>query len=373
MDRAGLRTWIEVDTRALRKNYRIFRAKLQKNTKLMAVVKSNAYGHSLIDFSRTTQRFGAHWFGVDSIVEARALRREGIKKPILVLGSTLPEWYLEAAQNNISVTISSFESLEKALRQGTTRKPLKVHIKVDTGMHRQGFMPADIERVLPYFQDKQNCILFEGLYTHFAAAKNPAFPQDTKKQIEEFEFASRAVADAGFKPIRHAAATSGTLLFPESHFDMVRIGIGMYGYWPSRETRAFCERRIELKPALTWKTIIGEIKDLPAGSAVGYDFAETLAKQSRVAILPVGYWHGYPRALSCIGYVVIRGKRAKVIGRVSMDMIVVDISRIKNPRIRDEVTLLGAGITADELADLSGTINYEIITRINPLIKRIYN
>jgi alanine racemase len=373
MDRAGLRTWVEIDTRMLRKNYRIFRGIISKTTKLMAVVKSNAYGYSLVDFSRTLQRFGANWFGVDSIVEARALRREGIKKPILVLGSTLPEWYVEAAQNNISVTISNFDSLQKAQRQGTARKPLKVHIKIDTGMHRQGFMPADIERVLAYFQDKQNCLFFEGLYTHFAAAKNPAFPHVTKKQIEEFESVSRAVADAGFKPIRHAAATSGMLLFPESHFDMVRIGIGMYGYWPSPEVQAFCERRIELKPALTWKTVIGEIKELPAGSTVGYDLTETLARQSCVAIVPVGYWHGYPRALSSVGHVVIHGKRAKIIGRISMDMIVIDISRIKNPRIRDEVILIGPGISADELAGLSGTINYEIITRINPLIKRIYN
>ena len=339
----------------------------------MAVVKSNAYGYSLVDFSRAMQRFGANWFGVDSIVEARALRREGIKKPILVLGSTLPEWYVEAAQNNISVTISNFDSLQKAQKQGTLRKPLKVHIKIDTGMHRQGFMPADIERILSYFQDKQNCLLFEGLYTHFAAAKNPAFPQFTKKQIEKFESAAHVVESAGFKPIRHAAATSGTLLFPESHFDMVRIGIGIYGYWPSPEVQAFCERRIELKPALVWKTVIGEIKEFPAGSAVGYDLTETLARQSRVAILPVGYWHGYPRALSSIGHVVIRGKRAKIIGRISMDMIVVDISRIKNPHISDEVMRIGPGVSVDELADLSNTINYEIITRINPLIKRIYN
>lgn len=372
MSRAGLRTWIEVDTKALRKNYRVFRGVISKSTKLMAVVKSNAYGHSLIDFSQLLQRFGVNWFGVDSIVEARSLRREGIKKPILVLGSTLPEWYIEAAQNNISVTVSNFESLERAIKQGTRRKPLKVHIKIDTGMHRQGFMPADIERILTYFQDKQNCILFEGLYTHFAAAKNPAFPHGTKKQIEEFEFASQKAIEGGFKPIRHAAATSGTLLFSESHFDMVRIGIGMYGLWPSREVQAFCERRFELKPALTWKTVIGEIKDLPAGSAVGYDLTETLGKPSRVAILPVGYWHGYPRALSSIGHVIIHRKRAKVIGRVSMDMIVVDVSRIKNPRIRDEAILLGSGITADELADLSDTINYEIITRLNPLIKRVY-
>ncbi|MEK7576059.1 MAG: alanine racemase [Patescibacteria group bacterium] len=372
MDRAGLRTWIEVDTRLLRKNYRIFRTLIPKKTRLMAVVKSNAYGHSLIDFSRSLDRFGAQWFGVDSIVEARSLRREGIRKPILVLGSTLPEWYVEAAQNNISVTISNFESLERALKQGTVRKPLKAHIKIDTGMHRQGFMPNEIERVLGYFKEKQNFLILEGMYTHFAAAKNPAFPRDTQKQIDEFTRVASLVAEAGFKPLRHAAATSGTILFSSAHFDMVRIGIGMFGLWPSREVRAFAERRLGLVPALTWKTVISELKDLPAGSAVGYDLSETLHKPSRVAILPVGYWHGYPRVLSSIGYVIIRGKRAKVIGRVSMDMLVVDVSRIKKVRIRDEAVLLGPGMSADELADLTGTSNYEIVTRLNPLIKRIY-
>ncbi len=372
MDRAGLRTWIEVDARALRKNYRIFRGLIPKKTRLMAVVKSNAYGHSIVDFSKTLNKFGAGWFGVDSIVEARTLRREGIKKPILVLGSTLPEWYVEAAQNNISVTLSNFESLDKAIKQGTVRKPLKAHIKIDTGMHRQGFMPNDIERVLEYFKEKKNCLLFEGVYTHFAAAKNPAFPRDTQTQIDIFTTIADRVAKAGFKPLRHAAATAGTILFSSSHFDMVRIGIGLYGLWPSREVRAFAERNFRLVPALTWKTVITEIKDLPAGSSVGYDLSETLHKPSRVAVLPVGYWHGYPRVLSSIGYVIIRGKRAKIIGRVSMDMLVVDVSRIKNIRIRDEVVLLDAGISADEFADLASTSNYEIVTRINPLIKRIY-
>lgn len=372
MDRAGLRTWIEVDTRALRKNYRTFRTLIPKGTKLMAVVKSNAYGHSLIDFTKTFDRFGSNWFGVDSIVEARALRREGVKKPILVLGSTLPECFVEAAGSNVSVTISNFDHLQKALKQGTRRKPLKVHIKIDTGMHRQGFMPEDIQKILPFFTEKNNALLLEGIYTHFAAAKNPAFPEATRKQIAKFEQVCNAVHGAGFKPMRHAAATASTLLFPETFFDMVRIGIGMYGHWPSPETKAFCEKRTPLIPALTWKTAVCEIKELPAGSRIGYDFTEILPRLTKIAILPIGYWHGYPRSLSSIGYVLVRGKRARVLGRISMDMTIIDISRIKNVRMREEVTLLGGGVSPQEIAELAGTSDYEIITRINPLIKRIY-
>lgn len=372
MNHSNLRTWIEVDTWALRHNYNTFRKLISKKTFLMVVVKSNAYGHSLIDFSKTVERFGARWFGVDSIVEARTLRREGIGKPLLILGYTLPECYREAAEIKASVTISNFDALKTAIQKISPAQSLRVHIKVDTGMTRQGFFVKDTPRVLKILKQNHKKIIFEGLYTHFAAAKNPAFPDDTNDQIRRFNKAIQLVKKAGFKPIVHASATSGAIIFPKAHYDMVRVGIGVYGYWPSPEVRAAFGDTITLEPALVWKTIIGEIKNVPRGSRVGYDFTETLHKPSRLAILPVGYWHGYPRALSSIGHVVIRGKRAKVLGRISMDMIIIDISHIKNARVGDEVILLGGAMPAEEVANLAGTINYEIITQLNPLIKRIY-
>lgn len=372
MNHTGLRTWIEVDTRALRHNYGVFRKLLNAKTKLMAVVKSNAYGHWLVEFSRMLERCGADWFGVDSIVEARTLRKEAIGKSLLILGHTVPECYQEAARINASVTISNFDALKNATRKISAKKSLKVHIKTDTGMTRQGFLIKDMPRVLKILKQNQKKIIFEGLYTHFAAAKNPAFPSDTNAQIRQFDSVIKLTRKSGFNPLVHASATSGTIVFPKAHYGMVRVGIGMYGYWPSPEVQAAFEDTIVLKPALMWKTAIGEIKNVPKGSRVGYDFTETLQKPSRVAILPVGYWHGYPRALSSIGHVAIRGKRAKVLGRISMDMIIIDISHIKSVRTGDEVLLLGGAIPAEEVANLAGTINYEIITRLNPLIKRIY-
>jgi len=372
MHKKGLRTWIEVSKNALRKNYKLIRNLIDKKCLLMAVVKSNAYGHGLIDFSRLAEKFGVDWFGVDSIVEALSLRENGIKKPILVLGYTLPEKFNDAVKNKISLTISTFDGLKKL-----KKNPLKFHLKIDTGMHRQGFLLSDILKIVKFLKTSgippKN---LEGIYTHFAAAKNAAFPKDTLEQIEKFKKATGIIEKAGFHPIKHAAATSSTILFPQAHFDLVRIGIGLYGLWPSKEVWSTFKNSIEFQPALSWKTIIGEIKNLPKGSRIGYDFTDTLQKSSKVAVCPVGYWHGYPCALSGIGKVLIRGRKVKILGRISMDMIIVDVSLIPNVKVGDEVTLIGRDgrekISAEEIASLAQTINYEIVTRLNPLIKKIY-
>ncbi len=364
----GLRTWIEIDRKAIRHNYKIFRSLIKKDCKLMAVVKSNAYGHSLSDFSREMEKLGADWLGVDSIVEAEALRKEKIKTPILVLGHTLPKKISAAAKNNVSLTISNFEKLRALLK---IDKPIKIHLKIDTGMHRQGFFVPELKKVVQILRENKN-IKTEGMYTHFSSAKNPAFPHETLKQISQFKEAIKILETAGFNPIKHAAATSGAINFPQSHFDMIRVGIGLYGMWPSKETREAFKDKIKLKPVLSWKTVVCEIKNLSKGGRIGYDLTETVNKNSKIAILPIGYWHGYPRALSSIGRVLIREKEAKILGRISMDMIVVNITEIKNARIGDEAILVGEKITADNLACLTDTINYEITTRINPLIKRVY-
>ena len=370
---SGLRTWIEIRKSDLRNNYLTFRRFLKSKTKLMAVAKSNAYGHGLIDYTHHMEYLGVDWFGVDSIVEARALRENGIKKPILVLGYTLPEKNTEAFSNNISLTISSFEALQE-LSKLFPAAP-KIHLKIDTGMHRQGFFIKELPRALEFIEQKMDLKMVEGVYTHFASAKDPKQPQDTLKQIEQFEKAIKILASKNVRVIKHAAATSGTINFPQSHYDMVRIGIGLYGLWPSRETFQSFHNKISLKPTLSWKTIISEIKNLPKGSKIGYDFTETLTRDSKIAVCPIGYWHGFPRALSSKGFVVIKNKICKVLGRVSMDMITVDVTEVKEIKIGDIVTILGdqgQAPTAEILAELCGTTNYEIITRLNPLIKRLY-
>jgi alanine racemase len=371
MNKKGLKTWIEIDTSSLTNNYKIFRRLIGKKCKLMAVAKSNAYGHSLTDFARNMQKTGVDWIAVDSVIEANALRNSRISKPILVLGHTVKVRYKEAAEKNISVTISTFEGLNDIERLKFTKK-LKIHIKVDTGMHRQGFYVEQLPSVCEILSKLDESIIFEGIYTHFAAAKNPAFPHPTHEQIRKYLEAIEVIEGFGFSPLKHAAATSGTIVFPGSHFDMVRIGIGLYGLWPSLEVKHAYGDRILLKPALSWKAVISEIKRMPAGSRVGYNFTELLEEDTLAAIVPVGYWHGYPRQLSSIGRLLVGDSKAKILGLISMDMIVIDITGIKNVHVGDEITMIGHGMHIDELANLAETINYEVVTRINPLVKRFY-
>lgn len=367
-----LRTWIEIDTKALTHNYRFFRSWLKPQTKLLAVTKSNAYGHSLVDYAKLMSQLGADYLGVDSIVEALTLRQAKIKKPTLVFGYTLPAFYSQAAKQKIILSLSSLEQLghlEKFAR--TTKTPLVIHLKIDTGMHRQGLSLADLPDALGRLAKIKSKIKVAGIYSHLATPAEPKFKSATQKQIANFQAAIELAEATGFTNlIRHLSATGGTLYWPEAHFDLVRIGIGLYGYLPGDNLKT--KRPINLKPALTWKTIISEIKSVPKGENVGYSFTAKLKRDSHLAILPIGYWHGYPRLLSNQSEVLINGQRAKLIGRVSMDMLIVDVTDIKNCRVGDEVILLGPKLSPLELAQKTGTTHYEILTRINPLIKKFY-
>lgn len=373
--RKGLRTWIEIDKSAIAHNMKQFKALVDKKTKILAVVKSNAYGHGLVDFSFEVVKAGADWLGVDSIVEALALRKQGIQTPIVVLGYTLPERIDEAVNQHISLTLSSFEQIPHFVKKGS-KTPLAFHIKVDTGMHRQGFLLSEQKKLFSLLKKYRNVIKVEGLFTHFASAKNPAFPHYTKSQIAEFDLWRNAFSAAGYTPIVHASATAGAFLFPEAHFDMVRVGIGLYGLWPAHEVEVVYGKRFPLRPVLSWRTLVSEVKSVPKGARIGYDGTEMLARNSRIAVCPVGYWHGYPRALSSVGTVLVKGKRARVIGRVSMDMITIDVTDIPGVVSGDEVTLIGrqgkeeVG-AKEESAAMDGSY-YELVTRINPSVRRLY-
>ncbi len=376
----GLRTWIEVDSAAVRKNYETFRSLVSPACKIMAVVKSNAYGHSLIDFSKTVSELGADWLGVDSVVEGLALRREGITTPILILGLTLPDMLSQAAEHDLSITVSHFayfDWVKKISRTVLDTKKLKVHVKVDTGMHRQGFVAAQKDELMRALHAAGDALEVQGLYTHFAAAKDPATLDYTESQIEGFAAWKKVFKAEGFSPLVHASATAGAILFPDSQYDMVRLGAGLFGLWPSSKVRDSFEKKLSLTPALSWKTILGEIKHLPKKACIGYDCTEELSRDSVIAICPVGYWHGFPRSLSGTGVVLVGGVRCKVLGRVSMDMMIIDITDVPSPMLLDEVVIIGKSegeeITSYEFADrLPGASHYEAVTRINPLIKRIY-
>lgn len=368
-----LKTWVEIDRKSISHNFKILKSQLKPGVKFFSVVKSNAYGHGLIDFSKIVDDLGIDGFCVDSVIEGAKLREEYIKKPVLVLGPTLSSLFYKALDNNITITVSNWESL-RSLKQ-SKYKP-NFHLKIDTGMRRQGFYIEDIPKVIQFIKQSRLESYLRGVYTHFASAKDINYPTFTDLQFQKFNKTLNLLAKAGFKKIlRHASATGGVLINKKYNLDAVRIGIGLYGFWPSKELGVQKESiKLALKPVLSWRALISEIKLLKAGDYIGYDLVERVYKDEKVAVVPIGYWHGFPRLLSGIGSVLVNGRRARVLGRVSMDLISIDVTDIKC-KVGDIATIVGArnkeSISAYEIAGKVGTSHYEIVTRINPLIERI--
>lgn len=366
------KTWIEIDRSAIKNNYDAFRALLKPETKLMAVVKSNAYGHGMVSFAKEIESLGADFLAVDDAREAFTLVEEGIKKPILILNYIEEDLLKDVVSKGIHFTVSNFNMLDRAIALKDFGP--KIHIKVDTGLGRQGFLSKDREKLLNIILE--NNLKVDGLYTHYSIAESPERIDYTKKQTEEFKIWVKAFEEAGLRPLKHAAAASGAILGEEYHFDMVRIGIGLYGHWGSRELKEWAGDRVTLRQIMTWKTIVSEIKDVPKGSFIGYDLRKCLEEDSKMAIIPVGYWHGLTGIMTNEGEVLIKGKRAKIHGRVAMDMTILNVSHIPDVQIGDEVVLLGFQgddcISTDEVKYRFDMINYEFVTRINPQIPRIY-
>lgn len=378
IEKQKMRTWVELDRSAIAHNYNLFKkivAKKGTKTIIMPVVKSNAYGHGLVLFSKELVKLGAEFLGVDSFEEALELRANSIKTRTLVFGYTAPAYFKEASEKNVSITISSMNSLLE-IQKIKFNKKLKIHIKVDTGLGRQGFPYEELGEVLKILSGLKNKVEVEGLYTHLAVGEALSGKDYTMMQAGKLDTWYNAFIDGGYKPLRHICATSSTMFFPELHYDMVRIGIGMYGLWPSRETKQAMSKKYKLTPVLSWKTIITEIKKINKGAKIGYDLTEELRRDSNLGIIPIGYWHGYPRALSSKGIFNVLGNKVKLVGRVSMDMCVLDLTDTKSAKIGDEVAIIGGDhghyAEADQMAQDSDTINYEITTRINPIIKRFY-
>jgi len=366
------KTWVEISQKAIAHNINQIRPILKPKTKLWSVVKSNAYGHGLTSFSQIADKLGVDGFCVDSVPEGLKLRKNSLKKPVLVLGPTIiPNLYNEAGINNLTVTVSNFESL---ISLSKVKNRPKFHVKIDSGMHRQGFYINEVPLLIKKIKAFKLSKLLTGAYTHFASAKDLNYPTYTDLQLEKFKKAVSIFERAGFTNlIKHAAATGGTFIKPEYHLDAVRIGIGLYGLWPSKELM-MQRKDLKLKPVLSWHSLISEVKNLKKGDFVGYDLIERVNRPTKMAILPIGYWHGFPRSLSGIGEVLVNGKKAKVLGRVSMDLVVINADNTAC-KVGDKATIIGRQkheeLSAFDVAQKTGTIHYELITRINPLIERI--
>lgn len=364
-------TWVEISKSALTHNIKTFRKIVGKGVLLAPTVKANAYGHGLVECSKAFLDAGAEYLCVNALYEAEALRNAGIKSPILIIGYTALSELENAAKLKLDMTVYNEETLQALGEMG---KYVKVHLKIETGNHRQGVKLADLPKLIPLFRKYKN-VKLTGVSTHFADIEDNLNQKYALHQLELFKKAIAMLEDEGFSPeYRHCANTAATLILPEAHFNFVRIGIGAYGLWPSEKTLKAAENadmKIELKPALSWKTVVVQVKNVEVGNLIGYGSTYEVKKKGKIAVLPVGYYDGFVRSLSNKGAVMIKGKPAPVVGRVCMNMIMVDVSHIPNVKLEDEVILIGEGMTAEHMAELSDTINYEVTTRINERIPRI--
>lgn len=372
-------TWVEISKSALQNNINQFREIIADDTILCNCIKANAYGHGLVETAKIFLEAGVDWLSVNALFEARALRKANITCPVYILGYVPLKGLQEAIELDCRLVVYNYETV-KEIAEITEHcgKTARIHVKVETGSNRQGVTHDEIINFVKYINNFEN-IDIEGLATHFANIEDTTDHSYAEFQLQRFEKAVEDIETLGITiPIKHCANSAATILFPKTHFQMVRVGISSYGMWPSNETYVsyIKERKnnFNLLPAFTWKTRIAQIKTVPSGEYIGYGCSYKTSHQTRLAIIPVGYYDGYDRSITS-GHVLIHGKRASIRGRVCMNIIMVEVTDIPEAKIEDEVVLIGRSndefISAEQFAQWAGTINYEVTTRVNERIPRI--
>lgn len=368
-----LRVCAEINLDAAAYNLKNMKNNLEKETRIIAVVKTDGYGHGAVPIARMAEELDYIWgFAVATIEEAVMLRREGVQKPILVLGFVFPDGYEDAVRYDIRLAVFKLSMArqlsEEAVRQGKTAY---LHIKVDTGMGRIGFPDdgdsADAVKEISLLPQVQ----IEGLFTHFARADEKD-KEAARQQLSRYLDFSRMLEERGIEiPMRHCSNTAGIFDLKEANLDAVRAGISIYGLYPSDEVNKFA---VAITPVMSLKSHVAFIKDVEPGTAISYGGTFVAEHRMRIATIPVGYGDGYPRSLSNKGYVLIRGRRAPITGRVCMDQFMVDVTDIPDAREGDMVTLIGSEggqeITMEFLGELSGRFNYELACDIGKRVPR---
>ena len=367
------RTWVEIDTNALKHNFEIIKSH-SNNSKIMAVVKANAYGHSVKIVAPLLDKWGADCFAVSNIEEAEQLREIGIKKPVLIFGYT-PEICAEKlAELDITQAVYSREygeHLSKCAKEKNVN--IKIHIKLDTGMGRIGFDCRSDE--LKGIEDairaaKFDNFIFDGVFTHFAVSdsQNLSDIEFTDIQFDRFMKGIEKFKEAGLNPnCCHCSNSAAFCLAPDKHIDMSRPGIILYGLTPSDKLNL----PQNLMPVMTLKTVVSMVKNVEKGEPISYGRTYFTDKKQVIATLAVGYADGYNRLLSNKGYVIIKGKKAPIVGKVCMDQMTVDITGIENVSVGDEVILFGKELPVEEISALCDTINYETVCAVSSRVKRI--
>ncbi len=370
-------TWVELDSKAPERNLKELKRGAAPGVQFCATIKANAYGHGVRQMAGLLG--SADWFGVNSLDEALELRGFGIAKPIVVLGHIPLDRLAEAVGADLSFIVYNPETIARLADICTGGRRAKVHLKIETGTGRQGIMPGDLPRFITAVKAVPG-IELEGMSTHFANIEDTLNHGYAERQLSIFNDAVELVTKMAGRPrVIHTACTAATILFTKTHFTMLRVGIGVYGLWPSKETflsaQQDASRVPDLTPVLTWKTRIAQVKTLPEGSYVGYGCSYRTTRTTTLGVLPIGYSDGYDRALGNRAHVLVRGKRAPVIGRICMNLSMVDLTDIPGAKLEDEVVLLGQSgeerISAETMAEWAGTINYEIVARLSPLFPRI--
>lgn len=360
---------------AVEQNFREMRKNIAEDTKMIAVVKADAYGHGAVPIAHLIEDYDYIWgFAAATAEEAIHLRQNRVTKPILILGIVFDEYYPELVRDDIRLAVCEYEEAEKLSKEAVLQnKTVHIHIALDTGMTRIGYadIPESVEEIkkiagLPNLE-------IEGMFTHFSRAdeydRSPAMVQ-----LERYQKFSDLVEAAGVEiPLHHCSNSAGIIRVPEANLSIVRAGITIYGIYPSSEV----ERDIvKLTPVMELKSHVTYVKDVPEGAAISYGGTYVADKKRRVATIPVGYADGYPRQLSNKGWVLIHGKKAPILGRVCMDQFMVDVTEIGDVKKGDEVTLLGRDgdefISIEEIGDLCGRFSYEFACDISPRVPRIY-
>ena len=358
-------TWAEVDVDAFSRNVAAVAARIPRESKLVAVLKADAYGHGAVELAPRAMEHGASLIAVALIEEAVELRQAGLSAPLIVLGPVTPEQLPLAEAHDLILGIVGTDQLRQAHEFG---RPLRIHLKLDSGMGRMGLVDSDLDGAAATL--RSSTLKLDAIYTHFANASDPRDPL-TEQQQSRFEQMLKRLEGLGVRaPIHHSANSPATMRGLVAPGDYARVGMSLYG----GEVLDVGSARLE--PVLRWRTEIVRLKELPAGSGVGYGASFRTTRPSRIATLPVGYADGYSRLLSNRGEVLVCGKRAPVVGRVSMDMVTIDVTTITDADVGDEVVLIGRQgfeeVTAEEVARKTDTISYEVFCRISARVPRVY-
>lgn len=371
-------SWLEIDAAALRHNVTALRSNLAEGCSLVPVVKANAYGHGYLEIAQLLDDEGFTFLAVHNLAEAFILRDAGIKSPPLIMGYIPLNDLREAVAAGFDFVVYNEETLRELAGIATNEGPARCHLKLETGTNRQGVTAGQLPRLLQLFKENKQLQLV-GLSTHFANIEDTTDHTYAEMQYRRYVEMKKVVEAEGLKiKYAHTASSAASLLFPHTHFNLARAGIALYGLWPSKET--YVSYRLKggenklLQPVLSWKSMIAQIKEIQKGEFIGYGTTYRATADSKIAVIPIGYFDGYDRQLSNQGHVLVNGMRAPVRGRICMDMFMVDITDIPDVNLESEVVLIGRSgeeqLRAEDVAGWAQTINYEVVARIGSHLER---